>query len=1133
MSTIKLTSSSELMDDYRRITVADSSKYMRSQLMNGKILFFSIGYDGKFYLCIQSENKETEWEKICLDDSLTEVTRKTFKVKQFDAVVINHLLYMAVAVTIESKDYLFFSVSAKADKPEWKKTYTSECCNCSVANLFVCGDKEDVYLIVDTTWERKIKRYRINLADGQWQDAFVALDISADTQSCIGRSREEPVKGTYLLDRAKNFLLYMPAYNYYDPQVSPTAFTLSAMEKMKAIASFAFTDEEGISYTDLFVCAGQGLYFYPNEEQEQDAKPYLLKMSEKFNTLIQFQVFAIDDRIVVWGLNQEGELFTLSCPRDSIKQDYMWSEVCVINTDITYFLALEDAENNTCSYFAVTQDNKLLIGEQSRPNGLWSEHPMELPSTGDALQKVAVYRTRITVTDKELPVTGYPVHITPLEDGLVYINGKARRMKAYKPVTEHTDSTGCIKIVQHLFNDITSINFQLETAENNSRISVNPSTTPLNKLLALDTAQALKDAHLPGSEERLVNIDKKEELESVARMIGALKEQKARLAPNGSITPFDQFCHFHGETVMLEIRKDGISHYVGHEALLRMPVMEDAGFLTDHIGNMFRHCWQLIKKGWKCIRFFFKKAGEFIVEIAGKVFSFLIDCFNKVVEALKMIFEAIKTAVEKVIQFLKYLFNWKDIKKMKRALANCLGLCKDELISKASSLEGEIDKYLTDFLKAAREANPQTAESLLTPANSILTKKIGETGTLGKKCDLSVTDTFLFDHFSENMNEARMVTDSMDTADTEFEEVINRLKEALGTETDIIRVLGEELMAVISNIGAMPFGEVLNKLLSILTNAILSTAANVGKTVVGMFKLLIELCFRLLNRPLYIPVISDILKLIGIPEFSVLDVILLICSMIATPILKLVMKEEKFKQIDFDKMINAQSLNELRTSEQRTATFDADQWVFIDYENKILSQVFLGVGATASFLEMFLNLPGEVKNKIVTFSQLTVGVINSLSNSLASGFYSSCSLEDSGSKVSGVFGMTFDLVSMASLFIDKIPHLITKDKVSKSGMVKHVVNTLNVIAAAGTIICKIIEMIKVGKKGGFSQKEQTLYYINSSACFVGNVNTCVCVGCAYAEEAKNPYLIIALKSVSVALSVGVIGLTIANAALIE
>ncbi|SCO90075.1 uncharacterized protein FRV6_14203 [Fusarium oxysporum] len=92
-------------------------------------------------------------------------------------------------------------------------------------------------------------------------------------------------------------------------------------------------------------------------------------------------------------------------------------------------------------------------------------------------------------------------------------------------------------------------------------------------------------------------------------------------------------------------------------------VVDIASGIADHIAHAVEHAVEILRNG---------AAGvwHFAVKLAGQVHHAVLSTVDAVVGAVEWMFHAVETAIEDIIQFLKLLFEWDNIKQTKNIICN-------------------------------------------------------------------------------------------------------------------------------------------------------------------------------------------------------------------------------------------------------------------------------------------------------------------------------------------------------------------------------------------------------------------------------------------------------------------------------
>lgn len=980
--------SSELMDDYQKLLLADTAKKMKSEVFGGKILFFSISFANHFFVTVQQDNTVASWRRINLTQSLEKVIKGKFTVKTFDTSIAEKTLHVGVVVNKDGKDMLFLSNVTDLDNLQWREVPPPPHGESEIAEIFLSYNGKKDYLIVDTIKKRSIyiERYFISMHRLQWLPKPIAIEILPRSCSCIGRSNKERVDGIYTLDPPHNTLVYTPAYNYYDTEIAPNPISFHTAPGMKVISVQSF-DAPDTCYTNLFACNDSALYIYPADAQQQDADPILLKKSDLFKDVMQLEAVTVNGEATVWCRNAGGRLFFLTCNSTDVTNPNNWNDPLIIYSDIVYFYPLENPANRKHSFFAVTASNKMILGEQSSETTLWSFRGIDLPPENQKdIIKHSVYRSRITVETQGAPAPYVTLHLAATDEGLLYVNGMARRVQAGKMIDVTTNEAGVIIVQQLVNNDINSIGFNIRHDDRQEVLTVNPGNEKLDKLLELDTAEKLREARLPQSTERLIKINDKEKLENIAGFFRHVAKQKAKIAVDGSMTPSADDVYQPENAYVLTITPYSITAQSGMEASVVLSQQNDITDFFGDVGSFFRHVWSIIKKGFEYIRMAIDEVGRFILEIAGKIFRFALDCIGKIFPVLRTVLEAIGTFIEKVIDFLKYLFNPEDIRIMKDAVCNCIKLSKDGLIDSLSQVNDEVIKQLGNLQKILEESG------ILKPGHKIpilhdTPNSLGAKGSDFTK-GFKVTNLFLMDHLMENItNLASEFIKQPKPDQNKLNKLIATLENGLSAEVGVIHEFMKQLIDILSNMAQKPLDETIRNFLNAVSVVALDSTAIIAQTVITVVKSVVEIIYELISTPIYIPVITEILEFLGINRFSLLDLIGYAVSLLLTPILKLAFGESGYKNLNIKRVAEAKSLKELAGNSQVNELDGAARY---REAYRILLCINSGItffSIVFSSLELALSKPDTLDGKTDTENNETVSgglkILNSINCGLA------------------------------------------------------------------------------------------------------------------------------------------------------
>lgn len=915
MTDYKITASSELMQNYRQAQVMAPENDMKAvQTASGDALLFSIGTNAEFYVTHQHPGTKTGWAKHQLNDSTTGDNSKLFAVAQ----KADGSIPLALATTSEGSDTLFLSlgnsdsdtswvtspswVSYPYDNPnETRKTVV-------VTAIYISEAQEGQYIVVDllrdpTQATGPITRYYIDptKADGYaWKQHDLAIDIDAGTyRSCLGQSAgggAYAVNGIYTSGTVNGTaqFVYTPLYNVFDPSVAPNPAKLSLPGNAVPDAMAANWKSDGT--TDLFVTSGDGLYCFTADNQKSDAVAQLLFQNDVFTGTRKLFAYTAEDRVVVWGLNGDDQVFYTSCPVDRITvSPAQWTPPLPIMSGVEQMSPYLNAANNANTFFAQTGENKLAISVKSPSTTLWTRHDVTLPpATPNApAESFYSYTTQIQVnTDTDQPAANVSTKISSDSVVNVYINGLYYVLDP-TGVDVETDASGAITVVQPVDNLSCAV---LTITAGSSTVTQNPMTKPFQKATALTSVSALQGATITsqdGSTRPLIQAGTSTgALQQVADSNSQITQAYTSLDKKTSAPAADLALATAPVSTVSDLSLSG-------------NIFVDAGDLFSWLGHEIEsgveHVIHLIEDAAKDV-------WSVIVTIAGKTYQAVLNTVNAVVNAVEWIYNAIKTAITDLLDFLEFLFDIADMKRTKDVVKNLLKLFLQNEVSQISTYKADFNRLVGGLEKDVNKWAGLNDWSGLGPSATAPTNKASTPGAHS-----SAPGTLLSNHYRDNASQTSFTTSP--TSPTSPESTIKTLFDALEQEGEVIGGGIEELQTIASHITTTSLEDVLKQLVAVLTDAVLGSAEVVVDALFDILQNMAQTAVDALDTPIYIPVISDILKIFGVSEFSLLDVICWIVAVPTTLVYKLAEEKPPFpddstttfliEATDFDQVVDA------------------------------------------------------------------------------------------------------------------------------------------------------------------------------------------------------------------------------------
>jgi hypothetical protein len=1005
-----ITFSSELMKNYKQAAImSPEEKFEALQTDNGHALLFSVGTDKTFYVTQEISGHDTGWEKTDLSSALIakdfagkdNITCKTFEIAQNAQ---NGSIGIAMVINDTQNDHLYLCLgnsntdTSWLDNPAWiAYTYDDAAHPVStliIPNVFISETaSNDQYIVVDSVRdpdspEKLVYRHYIDTdkADGYaWHPHDLPFDLEADSNyaSSLGRQKGQYIDGMYTfgqVDGASQFA-YQPLYNVWNPTIPPSPARLNLPGNIvpEAMAPLRKSDFS----TDLFVSANSGLYYFSSANQKDNATATLLYTHEMFHSLRKLFAFNSDGNIIVWGLNADDEIFYTACPVSQITQAAAWSHPLPILTQVDMVSPYVNKVNNGNAFFAVA-GNELKVVTQSPHTTSWKSSNVMLPALDtDKAHKFSSYTTRIQLNDEnDQPLSNTPVSLSASTRTPVYIN-HLYYILDNTPILVNTDQLGSITIVEWV-DSLTGTQFMISEG-NSQTVSINPMETPFNKIAALNTADSLKNATITsydGSTQPLVDSSvSSTDLQTVAsgnQQLADCYDTVSTTAPQLLTVPTAQ------KRVSKKQFKAANTFYAAVPVTLTSssdPIEVAAGDLYNWLKSGIESVIQIVKDAAS-------GAWHFIANIAGQVYRAVLNSVETIVGAVEWLFNAIKTAIEDLIAFLEFLFEWADITRTKKVMKNLATLFLHNQVDSLPAVKQQFNDAVNDAITAI---NNWAGMDDLTGLGSAASEPVNKNSTPSSGSNSS--STYLTHHFQNNAGNISLKGSAGDPDPTQ--NLIDTLLNTLSQEGQILGEVITQLEALASDITSLSLTQVLERLMAILADGVLESAANVIDALIDLLQQLGNTILSILSTPIHIPVISDILNDFGVPDMSMLDLFCWVCAVPATLIFKLANNSAPFPDdSNTSFLINADDYNDVveafaapeNTFSRSTAALASTSTMPASVQNSVfvIGHTFSGFFTLMSSFVTSFEAAEETGDNPWSTPSMILGTLSGASNALAS-----------------------------------------------------------------------------------------------------------------------------------------------------
>ena len=896
---IKFNSSSELFETYKEIMFMSSEDDILGMCGDDGNRLYSIDNKGELNLFCEKNGDAVGWGKYSLSENIATLNKnEKTTIKRFCAKKKNNKFHVAAIGTHNNKDDLFITSTSDPTKPEWEKIEFDDPnvqMSC-IKNIFTCSYQNKFSTIADIEQPNgHISRYFIdcnneNTNGRKWNPHPLPADFDNTINSCMGRKKNEVIPGTYTFGNlgTTQQIIYTPLYNVFDPDLPPTSVRIHIPSKIDLMTTQKTVDD----YTNLFMCGEGKLYISKYDNQKDGSEAIKIAESEEFFDVKTLHAYRIEAKnmVILWGHNKKGNVFYSYCAEEYIDDPSHWSKIFIHLEDVIYFCAYQNELTGVGSLIACKDDGFVTLGTQSPKSSCWKYQKVSLPSTKET-KKFNSYATKITVSDENGKLlSNKDIWLESTDYSSVYINNKYYSLNK-KPIKVTTDINGIIKIV-HPTSSLSSFEFYIYENENDDtskKTKITPWNHVTDRLLELNTIDRLKNAqivHNDGSKEFLVGKDlSDDDLKSMATAMQMMTEaKKTILTPEIAKTRNKDLI----TGIMITVNNNKLKCYTDKEAYIKASnfgmikgiTVSSDGFLqynqtaasnniiTDFISDVVNVVKHAVEDAWQIFIHFIDNAYHFIVKLAGATYEFIINGIDALVSGIEIIWQAIKVTMEKIIDFVKFIFDWYDIKRTADVIKHLFNYQLDYFESMVDKLEYDVDEIASKIRKIVNDW------ASIDKLEGYDNKSINELKNSNPQLNSNtVQSSYLIDYFADNVARSSISTSQISSNKLSYDE--SALEKFIEDEKIILEKIYTSLkMELPEDLSKMDFLTVTKKILALILDAMVYTIENGIDQILDIVKEYIGLLKQYINTPIYIPVLSNILEEnTEISSISVLDII--------------------------------------------------------------------------------------------------------------------------------------------------------------------------------------------------------------------------------------------------------------------
>lgn len=945
----QLSVATELMQNYvQGEVIAPAGKFEGLQSSDGHALLFAIDSSGVLHVIEeQSGSSHTGWK---VHDLSTAAIQAQFPGRDPPVPVINFdvaqsldgNISMMMVVNLDGDDLLLLSLGNSSKDTSWlaKPAWIAvsfDAADEQNQNITITGTMiaeaqgGTQYLIVDTdrpsgnAADPHITRYHIDYPNREtghyWVKHDVSIDISAGNyQSCVGQVKNGFGDGIYTAGTTggQPQFVYEPIVNYFGHgPPTPRRLSLPGGSAPSAITTSRNKDHT----TDLYAVSGSTLYLYPADKQTENVAPIAVITNDLFSGTDTLRAMIHGGVTTLWGRNDKYQVYYVSCPVKKLAQPDAWSTPILILSGIERLSAFINRADGGNTVFASGNGRlQKIIQAPASAGRIWRAQEIMLAS--QPKQKSLSFKSyttsiHVTQSDNNSPAPNIAVNISANSRAPVYINGLYYVLSS-TPTQISTDATGSITVVEAVEGiNGTTLTIAVD-GDDDQAVILNPMDHTFGKFTALDSSDKLISAQFPaqtiaggvvgspGSQPLIPSSTSQDDVDTLSQHLGLMKESYANASNESKASSVQAFVRRHNGVVPAALFSKG-NIRVSNAGLFD-GLAAAAGDLFNWLKSAWDDVVDTVEHVAKVIYDEVSDSLHFVVTLAGQVYHAVLDTVDAVVGAMEWVFKAVKTAIEDIVRFAEFLFEWDDIRRSKDVLHNVSKLWLQDQVNNISKAQKAFDGAIA---AAEKDINKWANIDNWAPGLGDVAGQPPSGSSSNPSKNQTSSSKFLADKYRDHSGQLTIVGDSPSVSDAEG--LLDTLVTAISNEGQVLEATFTQLQDLVKQFSSLSVTDILKRIAAIMVDTTLSSTQVVVDALLTVLSELAQSAIDVLDTKIHIPVISDILNDIGVPDLSILDLITWVGAVAVTLVYKVVEGRAPFPSGDssVQAMISASSWEDM------------------------------------------------------------------------------------------------------------------------------------------------------------------------------------------------------------------------------
>ncbi|KAG9006974.1 hypothetical protein FRB93_008240 [Tulasnella sp. JGI-2019a] len=723
--------------------------------------------------------------------------------------------------------------------------------------------------VLDVNKDANIARIVVEPSKWEWYGDLRIPEHAIVAKYVCGGQLNAKYKGMFCLyDKENRQSLIFTNADVGDQSRLYIDITVPANAKISSMAPY----EDKGGNTGLFL-AGNGLWHIAKSDilaanpwEEAKREISLVSSNVIFSGSSNLAVAQANTELSLWFSNKDHTLGYQRATNDG-KLTGEPTPLIPSGAAIDYTAILDHAIGSQ-SLLVVREKNKLTLMEQAKETDMWNSRELVVTKP-NALVEVDAFVSHVELRNV---ATGQPLSNAKLflqSEGWVslLINGKENMVGSgtKNGIVVETDGRGILTIVQRS-DDISAYKYTFTDISNGDEsdkilspegFTADPSQKAQDKLYTLNTVESLKKVGATGSDEDL------------GKAASAMKKLRDEVLKDLK-TPSTQ-----KSTVASTVPVAG---FISGTPRV-MAVASNAQNFASNVKDKLMGAWEWVKRKWNEVTHWLvdkvNGAWSFIVHIAGEVWQFVLDSAAAVAKAAVWLLEKVKAGIKAIVDFIKFLFNWKDIKATAKSISTMVNSFLDFGIEAADKYEPKVKDWIDGM-----EEKLGKALKLDLPGGLGDKKVTPEEAAEG---ETKTKDTTSPEANTGNYHLQQGLDTSMDTGEAVgsvflnlYNEVLKPIFEGIENRTE---EFGQRFVELFKKEGSISVKNIMDFFAGGLLHAIIQTVKDVVVGVMSLGKVILQGVKDIINSQIDIfGIFGGLFKKLGITLPSWLDVLSIVVA---------------------------------------------------------------------------------------------------------------------------------------------------------------------------------------------------------------------------------------------------------------